>query len=220
MQECVDDTELVAHLRPAENRDEGPLWRGEQSTENLDLACQQPTRGRRQHERRSDDRRVRPVRGAERVVDVDVAQLGQVRGERRIVRFLAGVEAQVLDQHHPAGLEGLRPAQRLEAGDLGRQRDSDAEQLAQAHRDRRERTLWIDLALRPTEVGAAHDLRATLSQVFDGRKRRGDAQVVLDAAVAQRNVEVGAQQHACAPRHGEIPELRNRIDHRTALGAV
>ena len=48
---------------------------------------------------------MRAVRGAERVVDVDVAQLGQVRGEGRIVGFLARVETQVLDHHDLAGLE-------------------------------------------------------------------------------------------------------------------
>ena len=159
------------------------------------------------------------VRGAEGVVDVDVAQLGQIRGERGIVRFLAGVEAQVLDQHDLAGLEVLGPAQRLEAGDFGRQPDVDAEQFAQSPRDRCERVLRINLAFRTPEVRAAHDLGPARPQVFDGRQRRADAQVVLDPAVAQRDVEVGAQQYPSAPFHREMLELWNRIDHRTALGA-
>ena len=38
--------------------------------------------------------------GAERVVDVDVRERREPRGERRVVRLLAGMEAQVLEEEH------------------------------------------------------------------------------------------------------------------------
>ena len=55
--------------------------------EHLDLA--ERAAGRRRcgrSARRADDRRVRPVRRAERVVHVDVAELGEVGRERGVVR--------------------------------------------------------------------------------------------------------------------------------------
>ena len=63
--------------------------------------------------------------------DVDVAELGEVRRERGIVRLLARIEAQVLDQHDLARLEALRAADRVEVGDARRERHLAAEQLAQ-----------------------------------------------------------------------------------------
>ena len=52
---------------------------------------------------------VRAVRGAERVVDVEVAQRGEFLGERRIVLLFLGMEAQILEQQDFAGrgLHGL-----------------------------------------------------------------------------------------------------------------
>ena len=45
--------------------------------------------------------------GPERVVDVDVGVGGERRGERRVVRLLLGVEAQVLEQQDLAGPQPL-----------------------------------------------------------------------------------------------------------------
>ncbi len=47
-------------------------------------------------------RSVRAVRGAERIVDVDIRELGEALREGRIVGFLPGVEADVLQQEDVA----------------------------------------------------------------------------------------------------------------------
>jgi hypothetical protein len=41
---------------------------------------------------------MRAVRGSEGVVDIDVGEPGQVRGEPGVIGFLPGVEPQVLEQ--------------------------------------------------------------------------------------------------------------------------
>ena len=43
------------------------------------------------------------MRGAERIVDIDIAKRGQFFGELRIVLLFLGVVAQVFEQQHFAG---------------------------------------------------------------------------------------------------------------------
>ncbi len=43
------------------------------------------------------------MRRAERIVDVDIAQLGELRGEGRIVLLFFSVEAQIFEQDDVAG---------------------------------------------------------------------------------------------------------------------
>jgi hypothetical protein len=194
LQQRVDDTELVADLGAAEQRNERALGVSEQPAERLDLGRQEPA-GRGGHDARwPHDRRVRAVRRAERIVDVHVAELAQVRGEAGLVGLLTGIEPQVLDHHDVAGTEALCAADRTEPRDLGRQLDFGVEQLAQPPRDGRERVSRINLALGASEMRAQHDRRAALAQPQERRKRRGDAQVIVDLAVAQRDVEIGAHQ--------------------------
>ena len=116
--------------------------------------------------------------GAERVVDVEVAAVGELAGVALVVLRLARVEARVLEHVDPVVRE----------------------QLAQARRDRRHRVLRpVLLGLRAAEVRADADLRrAALEQQLQRRQRRADARVVGDRAVLQRDVEVGADQHGLA----------------------
>ena len=44
---------------------------------------------------------MRPVRGSEGVVDVNIAQCGKLFGEFRIVGFFFGVKAQVFRRNYP-----------------------------------------------------------------------------------------------------------------------
>ena len=55
------------------------------------------------------------------------------------------------------------------------------------------------MPLRPPEVRAdGHLGRAALEQQLQGRQRGADASVVGDAAVLERHVQVGADEHALA----------------------
>ena len=112
--QVLDHFELVGDLGAAEHGDERALRALEHPAEILDLlAHQQP--GRRFLDVMDDafGRGMGAVRRAERVVDVDVGQRGELPGEGRIVLLFLGVEAQVLEQHHAALAGGIDRRLRL-----------------------------------------------------------------------------------------------------------
>ena len=102
-QQRVEHAELVAHLGPTEHGDERAPRRLQQAAQHLHLARQQAPRGARQPRRRPDDRRVRPVGGAEGIVDVEVLTRYELVDERGVVGLLTRVEAQVLEQFDAGG---------------------------------------------------------------------------------------------------------------------
>ncbi len=112
LEEAVDHADLVGHLRAAEHRDERARRVLEDLAERLDLALEQPAGGAREQVRDALGARVRAVRGAERVVDVDVGELGERACELRVVLGLAGLEADVLEHQDLARRELLRRAPR------------------------------------------------------------------------------------------------------------
>ena len=157
----VDHAELVAHLHAAEHHDERLLRRVEQRAQHLDLACEQPPGGRRHHPRRPDDRRVRAVRGAERVVDVHVAELGEVRRERGIVRSPRPARSAGSRAASPRpGSRLLGCVDRGEVGDARRERHLDAEQLAEPLR----RPARASTSGRPCPSAGRGASSATISQ--------------------------------------------------------
>ncbi len=131
--EVLEHAELVVDLRAAGDQDERALDVAEQLAEMLELREQQQAGVRGQQVRDSLGRRVRAMRRAERVVHVEIAAVGELLRERRVVLRLAGVEARVLEHTQPLVRE----------------------QLAQRGLDGRHRVLRaILLRLRPTEVRA------------------------------------------------------------------
>ena len=100
--ERLEHADLVGHLDAAGDHDERPLGRVQQAAERLQLAPQQQPGRRRQQVRDALGRGVRAVRGAERVVHVDVGELRQRGREGRVVGGLARVEAHVLEQQDVA----------------------------------------------------------------------------------------------------------------------
>jgi hypothetical protein len=174
LHEGVDDPDLVAHLGPAEHGDEGSLRALAQIREHLDLVLQQASCRRRERARRSDDRCVGPVGGAKGVVDVGVLPGHQFGDEPRIVGLLTGIEAQVL--------------QEVDAGG----------QLRQAGPHRLHRVAGVGLALGPAEVAARRHVRALLLQPRDGGQGGPDPEVVGDAAVFDRDVEVRSEEDPLA----------------------
>ena len=88
--EVLEHAELVLDLGAAGDEHERPLDLAEQRAEMLELGEQQQPRVRGQQVRDPLRRRVRAVGRAERVVDVEVAAVGELARERRVVRGLAG----------------------------------------------------------------------------------------------------------------------------------
>ena len=98
IEERLEDADLVGHLGAADDRDERTLRVLEDAAERLDLALEQLAGGARQEVRDALGRRVGAVRGAERVVDVDVGERGVALCQLRVVLRLALLEAKVLEE--------------------------------------------------------------------------------------------------------------------------
>ena len=173
---------LSETLRAAEDRDERALRVGEHAGQRLDLARQQQTRVGGQEVRDALGRRVRAVRRTERVVDVDVGERGERRGELGVVRLLARLEAHVLEHDDLAVDHAVDGLVRLGADDVVDEDDVAAEQALQHAAHRPQRELRVRLALRPAEVADDDDAGAVVDEVAQRRQRRAHAGVVGDGA--------------------------------------
>ena len=122
------------------------------------LLFHQQAGGRLAHQRDHRlDRRMRPVRRAERVVDVDVGERRERLRERRIVLFLFGMKPQVLEQDHASvGRTADRRLRRGADAVLG-ERHRPVQQFGQPCGDRPQAHLRIRLALRPPEMRRQDD---------------------------------------------------------------
>ena len=144
---------------------------------------------------------------AEGVVDVDVAEAGELFRERGIVGFFFGMEAEVFEQERLAGFEvgghfagdcadavGGEGYVLVVAEDVIEQAAKMGDEGAEAH--------GLDrLALGAAEVRAEDDLGLVAESVLDGGEGLADAGVVGDDAVLERNVEIDADEDALV---GEI----------------
>jgi hypothetical protein len=148
------------------------------------------------------------VHRAEGVVDVRLGQSRELVGEGAplgvVLAGLTGVEPQVLQQRHLATGEPVHRRPRRLPHRVGGDGDRRAEQRPEPGADRRQRVLRIGRALRPAEMRHHDHRRSRVPQGGDGRQDSPDAAVVGNAAalrelrcvLVERDVQVGAQQHA------------------------
>ena len=130
------------------------------SREHRQLALHQQSRVRRQQLGDTHRARVRAVGGPEGVVDVQVGVRRERRRERRVVRLLLGMEAQVLEQHDLARSHPLEGVLRADAEGVAGHRHVPPQQLGQALADRPQPEAVGDLAVGPAEVAGQDHLRA------------------------------------------------------------
>ena len=141
------------------------------------------------------------MRRAERVVDVDVGERGQLLAEGGVVLLLALVEAQVLEQQHVAVAQRGRLGLGILAHRVAREHDRLAEKLGKAQRGRAQaERLLVTGARRTSQVAHQDDARAVADELLDRGQRGADARVIGDDAVFDRHVEVDAHQHLLASR--------------------
>ena len=196
VEQRVDHAELVADLHAPEHDDERPLRRVEQRAQHLDLARQQPARGRRQHARRAR-RSTRAARCAAPNASLTKTSPSSVRFVAKAGSFASspGSNRRFSTIMICAGLEAAAtarpPRSRPRPGASGTSTPSSSPSRSATGASE---YLRIGFALRATEMRAAHDLAVPFAEPCDRRERGGDAQIVLDLAVAHRRVEVGAEQ--------------------------
>ena len=157
--------------------------------------------------------RVGAMRRSERVVDVHVSKGCQPLCERRIVRLLAGLEADVLQHGHVAVAQCIDNAPGVVANHVVRHRHRCAEQLAEPRRHRRHPQRVVDAPLGTAQVRDHDHPRAAIAQCGDGGQRGPDAPVVDHAPVAHGNVEVLAEQHG-AP--ADVGVVQSGLGHKRA----
>ena len=178
-QQRLDDVDLPADLGAAEHRDERTLRLLEGGAEVLQLLLHQKPgdRGLEQMGHRLGGG-VGAVRRAEGVVHVEIAQRGELPGQRRIVLLLAGPEARVLDESDAAA--GQPPRHRHAGGQVLDELERDAEHPLHVAQDLAQRVLGIRTALGTAEVRQQDDPRAVLAQIPDRGQRGADAGIVGD----------------------------------------
>src|SRR5262249_1352899 len=89
--------------------------------------------------------------------------------------------------------------------------NGDAEQLAQARGDRRQRKLRDDLALRATQMSHQDDLCASVTQRLDGWQRGLDAAIIGDGGAVERHIEISTDKNALALEIAKILECLHVI---------
>ena len=146
------------------------------------------------------------MRGAERVVDVDVGELGELRGELGVVLRLTLLVADVLEHEDVAGREVVGERSHVVADDRRRERHVGPGELGESIRRRAQRQLRLAI-LRATEVGDEDQASTALAEFLDRRQRGADAGVVGDRAVIERDVEVDADED---PLTAQVPEIAQR----------
>ncbi len=173
--------------------------------QRLELRLHGAARKGRQLVRDALGRGVGAMGGREGVVDVEVAELGEPFDDRRIVLFLALVEAGVLEQQDVAVLElgdrGLGDCARCSRR---RSRPGGSMTLGDGRGDGPQRIGLVRAALGTAEVREQDHLAALVGDLGDGRGDALDARRVGDLAVLGGNVEVDAQEHALAGDVGVV----------------
>ncbi len=212
--EVFQKVDLGRDLGAADDRDHRTLRRFQRLVERVDFRLHGAAGIGRQLVADAFGRSVRAMRRRERVIDPQVAELGEFLDKRRIVLFLALVEAGVFQAQHVAVLHRRDRRRRDLADAILGESDRTLDHARQRRRDRLQRVLRIG-SLRPAEMGQQDDLAALVRNLGDGRHDAFKAGVVGDDALVHGNVKVDAQQHALALQVGVIKGAEG-LGHRIA----
>jgi len=199
-EEVFDDVDLVGDFRAAEDRDERALRSANRVGQVLDFLFDEETADARfagHRFRNGDHRSVGAVAGAERVVDVNVGEGGEFRGEFGVALLFARLETEVFENDDVA--VGQRGDFRFRVGADGVGREVDfrvRKEFAETNRRRFQRVFGVRFVLRTAEVAHQNDLTAAFEDGFDRRERHTDAAIVGDVPVfVERDVEIDANQN-------------------------
>ncbi len=136
--------------------------------------------------------------GGKGVVDIDVAEFGHLCDQRRIVLFLALVEAGVFQQQQIAVRHfGDRSGSLVADAILG-EADRLANQSGHGFGHGLQGEIGVGRALGPAEMGQHDDLAALVGNFVQGRQDALEAGRVGDPAFFHRHVDVDADKHALA----------------------
>ena len=172
--EIAEQVELGRNFGAADDRRERAFGMLKRLGQGFEFGLHGPPGVRRKLVAETFSRRVRAMRGRERVVDPDVAEFRQRGDEGRIVLFFAGVEAGIFEAQNVAGLHGGDRA-------LSRLADAVVDEFHRPLDDARDlggdrlEGLFRIAPLRPPEMREQDDLAALVGDFGDRRRRALDA---------------------------------------------
>ena len=221
LEQAPDQRQLVAHLAAAEHRDEGAFGLGHQALEHLDLAREQEPGAGRQQAGDALGRGVGAVGRAEGVVHV-VGEARRRAARRRPGRWPPRPRGSAGSRASRARPGASRPTRSPHLA--GRRSPAAARRSRPISSPRRSAQGRSDSSGRRCPLGRPRcEQTATpapaCEQPLERRDRGADARVVGDAAVLERDVEVGAHQHArAAPVDPRIVDPEEAGGHRSRRG--
>ncbi len=132
------------------------------------------------------------MRGAESVIHIDIAQLGELFGEVGVVLFFFLMKTQILQQHHVAIFHRCDSGFDFGTDAIAGESHRLVQQLREVVGARLERELCLRPRLGPAKVAHQHQPPAAIDYVLDCRDGLSDPSVVLNRATLKRHVKVNA----------------------------
>ena len=205
---------LVDTLAPPTIAATGRFGLPSASLQRLELLLHRPPGMRGQFMGEPLRRRMRAMGGGKGVVDIDVAELGELATWAGSF-FSSPLWKRVFsEQEHVAVLHfGDRVVGCL-ADAVGAEGDRTLDDVGDRGGDGLERIGLVRAALGPAEMRKQNDLAAFVRDFRDGRRDALDARRVGHAAVLRRNVEIDAQEHALAGDVGVVERAERFVMQR------
>ncbi len=197
--EVAQNFHLGRNLGPADHGGDRMLRRFQSFGQGVQLGLHQPPGGGGQDAGDGLGRGMGPVRNGKGVVDVEIAQGGQLLGEARVVLFFLGVEAQVFQNADVAVVKVLDDCFSRSADAIGGEGDGAVQNLGQGVGDRLQAHLRDDLAFGATEVRQHADPGPGGGQIGQGFRRALQARGVGHFTVLHRHVQVATDQNGLSP---------------------
>ena len=135
---------------------------------------------------------------AKSVIDIDIAEFGELFRKLRIVLLLFGMEAQILEHQHAARWQIRDHLLDFRSDAVRPKLDCFAKKIAQTRGHRFQAVLRVGLAFRPPEMRRENKLSVLFDDIPNGGERRLYACVIRDLAIGERNVEVHAHKDTAA----------------------
>ena len=201
VKEARDDADLVGHLGSAEDRHQRLLGLLHDRAQHAHLGLHQPPGSARETMRDPFGAGVSAVRSPERIVDIEIGELGQRRHQPGIVACLTRLVTDVLEHQDLARRELLGQASHRRSDDRRRERDMSAGELRDAVGDGTHGQLRVAVH-RASQMRDQHDSRAPVAKLLDRRQGGPDASIVdyphrrPGGLTLKRHVEVGAHENA------------------------
>ena len=141
-------------------------------------------------------RGVSAMRARKRVADKNVAELGKLGCERRIVLLFAVVEAEIFEHGDIAIVERSDGRRGFLADAIGAERDGTAKKPLQRLCNGLQREIGLRATFRPAEVRDDDDLGAAVGERLEAGQDALDPRRVRDLTVLDRHVEISTDNHA------------------------